>query len=124
MTRLRFEAITERADWQNAAQWARSVCGQEIQAGIPTWWIRKNDLRLGVLQRATLPVLGLALAPEPAGNVRDTVAILEALRQASELDGSQPLIITHEDSAMAELHDRLLKSAGDKVRVYAFSKEE
>ena len=124
MTRIRFKPIESRDDWEQARRWATETGRQALRPGVPTWWIRKGENILGVLQRAQAPVLGLVLAPEPPGSARDSVRILEALRHGSELEGEQPLIVTHADSVMNDLHERLLDSAGDGVRVFYFSRED
>lgn len=122
--RIGFVPILTPEDFAKACSWAVSRGATMPRSGIPTWWIQREDGEtLGVTQRALAPVLGLALDPQK-GTARETVAILDALRQAAELSGDVPLVITHEDSAMAALHDRMLESAGEKVRVYWFKKTE
>jgi len=119
--RIGFAAITSPEQFAKADEWARSTGGQ-LREGLPTWWIkRENGEVIGVTQRAMVPVLGLVLDPKN-GRARETIAVLDALRHAAELEGSDPLICTHEDSAMSDLHDRMLTSAGDKTRIYWFRK--
>jgi hypothetical protein len=121
--RISFVPVMTEAEFARARKWAMEKGAQALQAGIPTWWIRGEDgSTLGITQKAMVPVLGLVL--DPIGSARSTVAILDGLRNAAELSGENPLIITHADSAMNALHNRMLESAGDETRVYWFKKNE
>jgi hypothetical protein len=75
---------------------------------------------IGVLQRALVPTIGLAL--DKQGTARDTVAILDALRHVAEMEGDTPLLLCQDGSVMTELRDRLFEKAGDDLRVYWMKK--
>ena len=121
--RIGFVPILTPDDFGKACEWAMLRGSNMPRTGIPTWWIKRVDgTVIGVTQRAMLPTIGLCLDKE--GLAGETVAIVDALRHSAELSGDVPIIVTHEDSAMAALHERMLESAGDKTRLYWFKKTE
>jgi hypothetical protein len=123
--RIGFVPIVQAEEFERACEWARQRGQPAPRRGLATWWVRRVGAgeTIGIVQRAEVPVVGLVLDPEH-GVARETVAVMDALRHAAELGGETPLVITHEDSAMAGLHERMLESAGDKTRVYWFRKTE
>ena len=119
--RIGFVPILNPDDFAKACEWAVSHGAPRPRTGFATWWVKRLDGDIiGVLQRATVPTIGLAL--DPQGTARDTVAILDALRHASEFDGETPLILAQEGSVMTELRERLFENAGDDLRVYWMKK--
>lgn len=123
MDRIHFKPICERDDWERARQWCADRKGPELRAGLATWWITRAGKPIGVTQRGTVPVIGLCL-DEDAGKATETVRIIDGLRNWAQLANEDPLVLTHEDSAMAALHERMLAGAGEKTKAYWLRRED
>ena len=120
--RIGFVPILTPDDFQRACEWALAKGAPAPRTGHATWWVKRVDdgTVIGVLQRALVPTIGLAL--DKQGTARDTVAILDALRHVAEMEGDTPLLLCQEGSVMTELRDRLFEKAGDDLRVYWMKK--